>query len=111
MAQKVQVQLIDDLDGESVADETVRFALDGRDYEIDLSRYHAEALRENLADYINAARKTGRKAKAETTAGNGQRNDRGLVRKVRDWARANGHQISDRGRIPADVWNAYQQKD
>jgi len=111
MAQKVQVQLIDDLDGESMADETVRFALDGRDYEIDLSKYHAEALRENLADYIGAARKTGRRTKAETTDGNGERNDRELVRRVRDWARANGHQISDRGRIPADVWNAYQQTD
>ncbi|WP_028935482.1 histone-like nucleoid-structuring protein Lsr2 [Pseudonocardia spinosispora] len=101
MSQKVQVQLVDDLDGDP-ADETVRFSLDGRDYEIDLTARHALALRENLADYIDAGRKAGTGVKAAS------RPDRERVRAVREWGKANGFELADRGRVPAEVWTAYE---
>ena len=101
MAQKIQVLLIDDLDG-SEAEGTVRFGLDGTEYEIDLSAEHAEALRSALAPFIGAARRSraaGRPARGGRRAGAG-----GLdTAEVREWARAQGIEVKDRGRIPADV--------
>jgi hypothetical protein len=106
MATRTEVQLIDDLDQESLADETVRFALDGKDYEIDLSKYHAEALRENLADYVSAARirKVGRQVKAAISS---RRSSHEESARIREWATANGLKVANRGRIPASVVEAY----
>lgn len=119
MAQKVTVQLVDDVDG-STADATVEFALDGVNYTIDLSEENAEALRESLASYVEGARRTGgrkrsggkqgkaaakqskqNKAAAPNTA------DRERNQAIREWARKRGMQVSDRGRIPAEVVEAY----
>lgn len=103
MAQKVNIVLVDDLDG-SDATETVSFALDGTTYEIDLNDGNARALREALSGYVGHARKvTGsRRGRRTSTAAGGA-----SAKDVRAWARANGHDVPERGRIPADVRSAY----
>jgi hypothetical protein len=102
MAQKIQTLIIDDLDG-SQAEGTVRFALDGAQYEIDLNAVHAGELRTTLARYTEAARKvtgTSRRPTRNTAkaAANGL-----STTEIRDWAKANGFDIKERGRVPADV--------
>lgn len=110
MAQKVLVEMLDDIDG-SPATQTVPFGLDGVTYEIDLSEGNATALREELARYVAASRRTGgRKIRVatgqSTTTGTA---DRERSRTIRAWATENGYQISERGRISADVVTAYEQ--
>lgn len=112
MAQQTTITLTDDIDG-GKAVETVSFALDGRSYEIDLSKKNAAALRKALADFTAAARKVRGGAKASSsrgargTAGTGSA---GSVdaRAVREWAQENGITVSARGRVPADVLEQYQ---
>jgi hypothetical protein len=110
MAQKVLVQLVDDLDG-STAEQTVEFALDGVQYQIDLSSDNAGALREALEPFVTAARRAGgRKRSAAARAAGGRASstsDRERNQAVREWARAQGMNVSERGRIPADVVEAY----
>lgn len=120
MAQKVQVILVDDFDG-GEADETVGFALDGVSYEIDLSAGHAEKMREMLAVYVGSARRVGGRssgagrgrrssggtAGARAAAGSTGSGSGGDVARVREWARANGYIVNDRGRISAAVREAY----
>jgi hypothetical protein len=105
MATKTEVVLLDDLDGEP-ADETVKFALDGTQYEIDLSKYHAEALRENLEDYVRVARRVGRQVK--TAVATRRNTDRSELTAIRAWANENGHTVANRGRIPTAVIEAYR---
>ncbi|SFP72312.1 Lsr2 protein [Amycolatopsis arida] len=107
MAQKVVVELIDDIDGTEAA-ETVEFGLDGVTYQIDLSEENAEELREALAQYIEHARRAGGRKRA-AGGRNGQRTpiDREQNQAIRAWARENGYEISDRGRIPSEVVEAY----
>ncbi|MBP2329287.1 hypothetical protein JOF56_009672 [Kibdelosporangium banguiense] len=102
---------MDDLDG-SVAEDisTVTFGLDGASYEIDLTGGNAEKLRKNLADFVGAARRTGGRVKrgtgikgAATPAAN-----REQTRAIREWARKNGFDLSDRGRIPSNVLEAFE---
>lgn len=108
MAQKRHVVLIDDLDG-SPASETVRFALDGAEYEIDLNETHAEALRESFAEWIAPARKVGgRTRKAAVRRSNAASTSTSDTTKIREWARQNGYTVSDRGRIPSSVREAYE---
>lgn len=102
MAQRVQVLLVDDLDN-SDADETVTFALDGVTYEIDLNKANASKLRDAFAPWVGHARRSGGRKSAGRSAG-ARRKD---VSAVREWARKNGHDISERGRIPAAVQEAY----
>lgn len=105
MAQKVQILLVDDIEGGD-ADETVRFGLDGIDYEIDLSADNADDLRNALAAYVGVGRRvggrrrTGRKSAAATNSG-------GSAATIREWARSNGWEVSDRGRVSAEVREAY----
>jgi hypothetical protein len=113
MAQKVTVSLVDDMDG-STAAETVEFGLDGVSYEIDLSDSNAKKLRDALAGYVSAARRAGgrrRSAGAGRRAGGGGGTrpsvDREQNAAIREWARKQGMKISDRGRIPAEVLEAY----
>lgn len=109
MAQQTQTVLIDDMDG-SPAAETVSFAIDGAAYQIELSEKNAGALRDLLAPYVGHARRAGRSSRGGgRTTGSPARVDREQTQKIREWARANGHQISDRGRVPAAVLEAYQQ--
>ena len=114
MAQKVEVKVVDDLDGSEPAG-TVSFALDGRSYEIDLSDDNAARLRGSLASFVAAARRSSgaprrrRDARGSTgvdsvPARTGQEN----TTVIRSWARENGHVVSERGRIPKAVVQAYQ---
>jgi hypothetical protein len=98
VAQKIQTLLIDDLDG-SPAEGTVRFGLDGTGYEIDLNARHARELRDALARYVDAARRVSRPARGGRRGSAGDLN----AVKVREWARAQGIEVKDRGRVPADV--------
>ena len=104
VAQKVNIILVDDLDG-SEATQTVSFGLDGANYEIDLNDEHAETLREALANYVAHGRKTGgrRISGARSSSSSSSAN----TSAVREWAKANGMEVSERGRIPADVQEAY----
>lgn len=107
MAQKVQVILIDDVDGGN-ADETVSFALDGVNYEIDLNAENAAALRDAFATWVGHARRvggrTGRRTRTARPAANGSGPSNS---EIREWARNNGYEVSDRGRISAEIRDAY----
>src|SRR3954464_7545709 len=98
MARKVQVILSDDLDENVSADETVSFALDGTNYEIDLSDKNAQEMRDAFSRYVQAARKVGRGGGRASGVGRsratGGRMDREQAGAIRDWARKNGHQVS-----------------
>jgi Lsr2 len=110
VAQKVMVTLVDDLDG-SEAGETVEFGLDGAFYEIDLSEDNAERLRDALAEYVEHARRAGgRKRSSARGPGRAPRTasaDREQNQAIREWARKQGMNVSDRGRIPKEVTDAY----
>ena len=115
MARKVQVILSDDLDENLPADETVSFSLDGTSYEIDLAEKNAKELRDVFSRYVSAALKVGRGSRTSGGGGGGGRGrstggrmDREQAGAIRDWARKNGHAVSDRGRIPASVVDAYE---
>ena len=104
MAQKVQVTLVDDVDG-SPAAETVQFALDGVSYEIDLSKANAARLRDSLTEWIGSARRAGgRRVTGRRPAQQGRRND---LNEIRQWGRENGFQVSDRGRVSRELEEAY----
>ncbi|MFJ5709807.1 Lsr2 family protein [Streptomyces sp. NPDC093105] len=107
MAQKVQVLLVDDLDGVE-ADETVTFALDGKTYEIDLTTANAEKLRGLLEPYTTNGRRTG--GRTTTGRGKGRVTASGSqdTAKIRAWAKENGMEVNDRGRVPAHVKAAYE---
>ena len=108
MAQRVNVVLVDDIDGSDAA-ETVSFALDGVDYEIDLSDQHAEELREAVSLYVGHARRTGGRRKSGKRS-SGAAAENGAVASaadIRAWARENGWDVPERGRVSADVREAY----
>jgi hypothetical protein len=102
MAQKIQTLFIDDLDG-SAAEGTVRFGLDGTEYEIDLNAAHARQLRDALARYVDAARRVS--GSARKPARGSRRGPTGTTDTtgVREWARAQGVEVKDRGRVPGDL--------
>ena len=108
MAKQTTVILVDDLDG-GEATEQVRFAVDGRSYEIDLSAANSAKLREALAPYISAARRrSGRRSSYATAAPARPTSDREHNQSIREWAATQGMKISERGRIPATVLEAYR---
>ena len=110
MARKVQVILSDDLDENLSADETVSFSLDGTSYEIDLADKNAKQMRDAFSRYVSAARKVGRGTRASgggRSRASGGRMDREQAGAIRDWARKNGHAVSDRGRMAASVVEAF----
>jgi Lsr2 len=113
MAQKVIVELVDDLDGTASEDiSTVSFSLDGADYEIDLNESNAEDLRNTLGEYVAAARRTGGRIKRGTGSVKSAARpaaDREQTKAIREWARSNGFDLADRGRIPANVLTAYEE--
>jgi hypothetical protein len=111
MAQVTLVQLVDDLDGTSSPDiSTVQFGLDGVNYEIDLTDTNADTLRQVFEDYVGAARRTGGRVKRGTrTNGSGATSGSGEAGQIRTWANENGYELSNRGRIPAHVVEAYKQ--
>jgi hypothetical protein len=116
MAQKVLVQFVDDLDG-SVGEDvsTVSFSLDGVSYEIDLRDANADKLRGSLEDYVASARRVGGRVKRSVAAAAAPApakvsdvRSKEQTKAIREWARKNGHDLADRGRIPANVIAAFE---
>jgi len=107
VAQKTTVHYVDDLDDDQAAEETVTFGLDGVTYKIDLSAAHAATLREDLATWLDHAHRTSGRTRPARTHRRSARADRAQTAAIRDWARSNGRTVSDRGRIPADVLDAF----
>jgi hypothetical protein len=107
MAQKIQTLFIDDIDG-GEAEGTVRFALDGAEYEIDLSTKHSDELHDSLKNFIAHARKVGGAGRRGATARVGRKPSAIDTVAVRKWAKDNGYDIKERGRVPADLVAKYQ---
>jgi hypothetical protein len=121
MAQVTVVQLVDDIDGTHIGNgegETVTFSLDGAAYEIDVTNEHAKQLRDAIALYVANGRRVGGARGRAASSGNvpaqrrsgsasGKR-DPEQTKAIKEWARANGHQVADRGRIPQSVMQAYE---
>ncbi len=117
MAQRVQVLLVCDLHEDEVeGTETVALGLDGSSYEIDVCEEHAAQLRDAFAPYVGAARRAGRAASgppSRRSSRGGSRpapagSDRERVQAIREWARSQGHEVSNRGRLSAEVLAAYE---
>ncbi|WUL19886.1 Lsr2 family protein [Amycolatopsis sp. NBC_00355] len=114
MAQKVLVEMVDDIDGD-VANQTVPFSLDGVSYEIDLSDANAAALRDELTRYVTVGRRVGGR-KVRLAAGESTRakkpgaaaEDRERSRQIREWATNNGYVVSERGRLSSEVIEAFE---
>lgn len=107
MAQRVSIVLEDDIDG-SDADETVTFALDGVEFEIDLSAENAARLRDTFAEYVGHARRTGgRKTRSTPKASSG--NGKPDTQAVREWARSQGETVAERGRVPQALVIRFQE--
>ena len=107
MAQRVNVVLVDDIDG-SDAVETVSFALDGVDYEIDLSEQHAGELRSAISLYVGHARRTGgRRRSGKRSSGSAGEDSSASAADIRAWARENRLEVPERGRVSAEVREAY----
>jgi hypothetical protein len=100
--QKVQTIFIDDLDG-SQADGTVRFGLDGTDYEIDLNAEHSQQLGDVLARHVDAARRISGSARRSSRTGHRPQANGLNTTEVREWAKAQGIDVKDRGRVPAEL--------
>jgi len=104
MATKITVALEDDLDG-GPAEETLRFGVDGSEYEIDLNKKNARAFRRQLAPFIEHARRAGRGQRRRPVRTS---SSRGRSGGIRAWAKDQGIAISERGRIPASVVEQYE---
>jgi hypothetical protein len=112
MAQKTFIQLVDDIDGTPIADgegRTVTFAIDGASYEIDLTDAHVAELVYALEPFTSGGRRTGRKtsAPAARTGAARPKSDPAELQRIREWARENGHDVSDRGRVSGAIREAY----
>lgn len=106
MARKTYVELVDDIDGEK-ADQTVTFSLDGVSYEIDLSEKNAETLREEIGAWTAKARRVGGR-RSTKSAGSSSRGGNDSAR-IREWARENGYDVPDRGRVAGNIRKAYEE--
>jgi hypothetical protein len=113
VATQTTVTLVDDIDGSDAA-ETVEFALDGASYEIDLTEKNAKKLRDALANYVAHARHVGAGSSARRSSGRRGaraaqvRNSREQLQAIREWARKQGYEVSDRGRIAAGIVEAFE---
>lgn len=110
MAQKVRIELVSDISGEVIPEgegETVSFGIDGKGYEIDLSKKEAEKFRSDFEKYVSVARKAkGSRSGSATPARSTSDKDR--MNDIRSWAEKNGYSIASRGRIKADILEAYE---
>lgn len=104
MAQRVRIELIDDLNGET-AQETVRFGIDGIDYEIDLTTENSTELRSALSQYVEK----GRKLAGERQSQSARQSRRDNTQQIRQWARENEYKPSSRGRITGSIIDAYNE--
>ena len=116
MAQRVQVLLVCDLHADEVEGvETISFGLDGTSYEIDTCEQHGAELRDAFAPFVGAARRAGRTPVSTRRSGRtgsarpaAAGSDRERVQAIREWARSQGHQVSERGRLSAEVTRAFE---
>jgi hypothetical protein len=106
MAQKVSILLVDDIDG-TEAEETVTFGLDGTTYEIDLNAKNAQALRDAMAEYVGYARKVTSARRSGTARKSAPAGGGTSAAEIREWARSNGFEVPERGRIPGNVRDAF----
>jgi hypothetical protein len=112
MAKKVTVTIIDDVDGQSVAAETVSFGLDGVSYTIDLSDKNAKKLRDVLEPWVSSATKVGGRRKSGVSPAKvAAKVDKEQLGPIREWARSNGYEVSPRGRVPQHIIDAYNSKE
>lgn len=110
MARRIVHQLVDDIDGsvlEVGEGETVHFALNGTAYEIDLNAAHVDELRQAFEPYISAGRRAGSSGSVRASATRKRPARNPEVAAIRAWAKGNGHALSERGRIPAPIVDAY----
>lgn len=109
MAQKVSIILTSDMSG-AEADETVSFALDGTSYELDLTAKESDKFKGLFQDYIAVARKvsSGRGGKKSAASSSGSGRSKEELAAIREWAKNNGHEVSERGRIKQDIIDAYE---
>lgn len=109
MARKVEVQLIDDLDG-SKAEESIKFSIDGINYEIDLSKKNASKLRAGLEPFVNVAQKLGRtpSPRVASRSRGAAKSDREQNQAIREWAQRKGLEVSPRGRISRSIIEQYE---
>ncbi|MET3862549.1 hypothetical protein ABIE38_003495 [Dietzia sp. 2505] len=110
MAVRYETRYVDDIDGTELHNEEARsieFSFDGKDYSIDLSAANADAFREAISPYLNAATKMSSGAKRKAARKSASKTSTGETKLIREWAKSNGYNLSDRGRIPADVMDAY----
>ena len=107
MAQRVVTTFVSDLSGKELGEDvqTVSFGFEGVEYEMDLSEKEAEQLGNTFSKYISSARRVGGRKRVTAR----QVSPPGYNKKVREWANANGHKVSARGRIPQEVIDAYEQ--
>lgn len=108
MAQRTILELVDDLDG-GKADETVTFALDGVEFEMDLSAENAARLRDVFAEYVGHARRVGGRRQRKTVAAKSNGNGKPDTQAVREWARSQGEQVAERGRVPQALLTRFQE--
>ena len=108
MAKKVTTSLVDDLDAKTAADETVAFTLDGVAYEIDLSTKNAKELRAALQPWIDAGRRVGGRRRSSMVGASRRATEPRESAAIRVWALNHGYQVARRGRIPADVVDAFR---
>ncbi|MBV8996745.1 MAG: Lsr2 family protein [Pseudonocardiales bacterium] len=111
MAEKVIREFVDDIDG-SPAERTFSFTVDGVSYEIDLSTQNIAEFKSAIGGFIESARKVkggSSRSRNRSDGSGGARQSREQIRAVREWARQHGHNISDRGRIPASIQQAFDQ--
>jgi hypothetical protein len=116
MAQRTVVQLVDDIDGTEITGnqgETVTFGLDGATYEIDLTSKNAQQFREAIRVYVSNGRRLGsgrgrHVGNGRASTGPSTKRDPQQTKAIKDWARANGHKVADRGRISQSVLDAYE---
>ncbi|MFN8099844.1 MAG: Lsr2 family protein [Dermatophilaceae bacterium] len=108
MASRTEIILVDDLDGSEIhqGGETLRFTVDGADYEIDLSSANAEKFRSAVRPFVERGRRVRGRAPAAPTRGT-TRIDREQLKAARTWLRAHGHEVSDRGRVKAELMEIY----
>ena len=106
MAKKTHVILVSDISGEEIADggRTVHFTWKNTPYTIDLTDKEAERFEEAIQPYLDAATKVGRRSRGRGSSGSGKRDNKA----IRGWANANGHNVGDRGRIPASIVEEYE---
>ncbi|HEX2132624.1 MAG TPA: Lsr2 family protein [Actinophytocola sp.] len=108
MAQKTVLELVDDLDG-GPADESVTFALDGVEFVIDLSEENAARLRDTLAEFVGHARRTGGRKQRGKAAAAPATNGKPDTQAVREWARSQGEEVAERGRVPQALLTRFQE--